>query len=291
MASFYDSRRAQVEGGPGSNPLVRPLGVPVPLDGAHRSLAWHSVLQASRLSRRACAPCRNALTRRADVVFTTSRSQANRRRTINPRTHLIPNAVDFELFSRAVTDELPVPADLADVPRPILGYVGWLTDHIDVALLRRVVERYAHCSLVLVGPGQLPGSPDLDALRTRANVVFVGRRDQAALPAYLRVFDVAPVFGGSGVRIKVLDAFRAGLPIVTTPDGALGLPLTDGKEILIASDPDAFAERVERLGRDESLRARLRDEGYAYLETHHSRAAAQGALREALGLGASRSSG
>ena len=64
-----------------------------------------------------------------------------------------------------------------------------------------------------------------------------------------------------------------------------GLSLTDGKEALIASDPDAFAERVGRLVRDAELRTRLRDEGYTYLEKHHSPAVAQRALRTALGIG------
>ena len=131
------------------------------------------------------------LTRRADVVFTTSRAQCRRRQVFNVRTHFVPNAVDFDLFSRAVTEELPIPADIARVPRPILGFVGWLTNHIDVALLRRLAEVYAQGSLVLVGPERLPPSADLEWLRSRRNVVFLGRKEHAALPGYLRMFDVA----------------------------------------------------------------------------------------------------
>ena len=106
-------------------------------------------------------------------------------------------------------------------------------------------------------------------------------------PLYRRSLAMlAPVFGGSGVRIKVLEGLRAGLPVVTTPDGGSGLGLTDGREALIADDPDALSRRVERLVRDEDLRARLRHEGYTFLEKHHTPAAAQGALRQALGIGA-----
>ena len=102
------------------------------------------------------------LTRRADVVFTTSRAQCRRRQVVNARTHFLPNAVDYDLFARAVTEELPIPADIGQVPRPILGFVGWLTNHIDVALLRRLAEVYVQGSLVLVGPDQLPASADLE---------------------------------------------------------------------------------------------------------------------------------
>jgi len=90
-----------------------------------------------------------------------------------------------------VTDDLPVPADVVSLPRPIIGFVGWLTHHIDVGLLRRIAEAYPRCSLVLVGPCELSAGADLEALRGLPNVVFLGRKDHSALPAYLRVFDVA----------------------------------------------------------------------------------------------------
>ncbi len=143
--------------------------------------------RVSRLLRR----LDDELTRRADVAFTTSRSQYARRTPLNPRTYCVPNGVDFDLFVRAATEDLPTPSDLARLPRPILGFVGWLTHHIDTALLCRIAEAYPHGSLVLVGPDQLRASPDVERLRAVPNVVFLGRRDHAALPAYLRVFDVA----------------------------------------------------------------------------------------------------
>lgn len=102
-------------------------------------------------------------------------------------------------------------------------------------------------------------------------------------PLYSRsVAMVAPVTGGSGVRLKVLEGLRAGIPVVTTPDGASGLPLTDGREALITGDPAGFADRIARVTKDEGLRVRLRDEGYAYLEAHHSLEAARAALQRAL---------
>jgi hypothetical protein len=131
------------------------------------------------------------LTRRADVVFATSQSQCDRRHRLNPRTYLVPNAVDFALFSRAARGELAVPDDVARVRRPIIGLVGWLTDTIDFALLARIADAHPECSLVLVGPCALASRRELDALCRRANVVFLGRKEHASLPAYLQVFDVA----------------------------------------------------------------------------------------------------
>jgi polysaccharide biosynthesis protein PslH len=104
-------------------------------------------------------------------------------------------------------------------------------------------------------------------------------------PLYARSLGMlAPIIGGSGIRLKLLEGFRAGMPVVTTSDGALGLPLEDGKEVLISSEAEGFAERVERLVKDDALRERLREGGYVYLEKHHSLAIAQRAMKAALGI-------
>jgi glycosyltransferase involved in cell wall biosynthesis len=86
------------------------------------------------------------------------------------------------------------------------------------------------------------------------------------------------------VRLKLLEGLRAGMPLVTTSEGASGLRVQDGREMLIADDADGFAERVVRVAKDRALRSRLRAEGYAYLERRHSLGAAQCSMRAALGL-------
>jgi glycosyltransferase involved in cell wall biosynthesis len=95
---------------------------------------------------------------------------------------------------------------------------------------------------------------------------------------------VAPVLGGSGVRMKLLEAMSAGMPVITTSDGALGLELQDGHQILIADEPRAFAQRVAMALADAPLRERLRTSGRDYVVSHHSRSVASAQLLEALAL-------
>jgi glycosyltransferase involved in cell wall biosynthesis len=95
---------------------------------------------------------------------------------------------------------------------------------------------------------------------------------------------LAPILGGSGVRIKVLEAFRAGLPLVTTDAGALGLPIEHGREALIGNDATSYADCVVRICESEELQRTLRDRGYDYLDKHHGTAAAQAVMRAALGI-------
>lgn len=81
---------------------------------------------------------------------------------------------------------------------------------------------------------------------------------------------VVPLRCGAGIRIKILEAMAAGLPIVTTPKGCEGLAVEHGRELLIADDPDAFAREVIRLLGDPSLRRRLAENARAFVEEHYS---------------------
>jgi glycosyltransferase involved in cell wall biosynthesis len=189
----------------------------------------------------------DTLTRRADVVFASSRAQADRRRPLNPNTHFIPNGVDFDLFHQALDPDLPLPDDIASLPRPIIGFCGWLGYHIDVALLRRVAQAYPDCTLALVGPDELPDSDELHPLRAQANVAFLGRKPRAALPGYLKAFDAALMpwaLSGhirSAYPVKLHEYLAAGRAIV-----AVDLPeLQPYAHVLrIASDHDEFVQHV-----------------------------------------------
>jgi hypothetical protein len=58
---------------------------------------------------------------------------------------------------------------------------------------------------------------------------------------------------GSGIKIKLLDTIAAGLPFVTTPVGAEGLPLGPLRPNLVAEEPAALANLVHALNTDEQL--------------------------------------
>jgi glycosyltransferase involved in cell wall biosynthesis len=55
---------------------------------------------------------------------------------------------------------------------------------------------------------------------------------------------VCPILSGSGVRVKLLEAYAAGIPVVSTRVGAEGLAGKDGEFCSVADDPAGFAERV-----------------------------------------------
>ena len=77
---------------------------------------------------------------------------------------------------------------------------------------------------------------------------------------------VVPVLAGSGTRFKILEAWAAGIPVVSTRVGAEGLPVRDGENILLADTGIAFAETVSRLLASPELRMRLGVAGRQLLE-------------------------
>jgi len=82
--------------------------------------------------------------------------------------------------------------------------------------------------------------------------------------------------------VKLLEDFRSGNAGRDDPGRAFGLPLVDGQGELIAADVDRFADALQRLVEDESLRQRIRNGGYSYLEDRHSLPVAQDATRRVL---------
>lgn len=68
---------------------------------------------------------------------------------------------------------------------------------------------------------------------------------------------MVPVLASSGTRLRILEAWAAGRPVVTTPEGAFGLDFVDGTDLFSCSSPQQFAEAAARLLDDDALRERL----------------------------------
>src|SRR5690606_37306092 len=66
---------------------------------------------------------------------------------------------------------------------------------------------------------------------------------------------VAPLFAGSGIRIKIIEAMSTGRPVVATPAAVAGLPVENGRELAVASDPASFTAAIIRMLENPGLRA------------------------------------
>jgi glycosyltransferase involved in cell wall biosynthesis len=117
-----------------------------------------------------------------------------------------------------------------------------------------VLARRPEAKLVIVGSDPPPAHAYADfagALELRGFVDDI--RD--ALARYA-VF-VCPILSVSGVRVKLLEAFAAGIPVVSTAVGAEGLARRDGEFCAISDDPGGFAERIVSLFEDPARAAEM----------------------------------
>jgi glycosyltransferase involved in cell wall biosynthesis len=84
-----------------------------------------------------------------------------------------------------------------------------------------------------------------------------------------RVFAV-PLRAGGGMRVKILDAWAHGMPVVSTTVGAEGLEYIDGENILIADAAQDFAEAVRRAIQEPGLGERLGQNGRRWVEEQYN---------------------
>ncbi len=80
---------------------------------------------------------------------------------------------------------------------------------------------------------------------------------------------VVPLFSAGGMRVKIVDGWRWGLPIVSTTIGAEGIHYRDGENILIANSPEDFSRAVLRVLSEPELAQRLRRNGRRWVEQHY----------------------
>ena len=183
----------------------------------------------------------------ADLVFVTSDRLRERAARFSDRVHLFPFGVSLEGFERARMSDDPLPADIASIPTPIVGYVGGLHQWVDCDLLCEVARRMPEASLVLVGPEQA----DMSALRTLPNVHLLGQKPHAAVPRYVKAFDVGLVpyrlseYTANVYPTKLNEYLAMGTPVVATNLAEIRRFNADHGDIVsIAATPEACVAAI-----------------------------------------------
>ena len=184
-------------------------------------------------------------------------------------------------------DEFALPRQAP--PNPVILFVGgfahgpnqeavlWFVDHV-LPLIR---EYCPAVRLAIVGSNPSPQVLGLagDDISVAANV------SDAELREFYRTSRVAvvPLRYGAGVKLKVVEALREGLPLVTTPTGAQGLPGLD-QVVSICEGPRSFADAVCKLLDDDGLWVRQCAAQVAYAAERYSKLAFRHRLLDAAGI-------
>jgi glycosyltransferase involved in cell wall biosynthesis len=142
--------------------------------------------------------------------------------------------------------------------------------------VRRSLERDVRVELV----GRFDAGGRIAELTALDGVDLIGYADDLDA-CYARAdLVVAPLRHGGGTRIKVLEAFSFGVPVVTTRVGAAGLGAEDGRHLLIADGVEQTVAAVSRLAVDDELAASLAREARALVAERFSTEIVGRQLRE-----------
>jgi glycosyltransferase involved in cell wall biosynthesis len=195
-----------------------------------------------------------SLLRQASLVTTVSERDAAQLRQLVPNAHIavLPSGADVRGVSFA--DHSDNRGDVV-IFVGTLGYlpnrdgVTWLVDRI----LPLVRSRRPQVTIRLVG-----SSPP-DTLRTLHGdgVELVGLVPDVRPELASADLFVAPLRAGAGTRLKILEAFAAGIPVVATSMAAEGIAAVDGTHLVIADDERAFADAMVDLLVDPASRSRM----------------------------------
>ncbi len=185
--------------------------------------------------------------RRVDLVVCSHPTLVERCRQYSERVHYLEHAVDERFFRPE--GEVPCPADLADIPRPRVGFVGSLDGGIDYDLLYAAAQELPDLSWVLIGPVQPQAAEALAPVCALPNVWHLGPRPWEHLPQYLWNLDVgiipyrASAMSEARCPLKLYEYLAAGLPVVSTPLEVAG---QSGRFVRLAVGPDDFSQMLER---------------------------------------------
>jgi glycosyltransferase involved in cell wall biosynthesis len=175
---------------------------------------------------------------------------------INPhaRTFTVPLGIDLSLYP---FDRNPSAHD-----RPTVGLIGSFNwgpslragQHLLNVLWPQINERVPGARLMLVG------RTARRAFGYAAGEDVIIESDVPDTKAYFNALDVllyAPPVG-SGMKVKILEAFALGTPVVTNDEGIEGLPVRDGVHAGVANDDAGLVERAVTLLSNAAIRSRYR---------------------------------
>jgi glycosyltransferase involved in cell wall biosynthesis len=180
---------------------------------------------------------------RADlVVYAAPHLEAEERDQVR-RTLLLTHGVDLDRFASA-GEHGAVPADVAAIPGPRIGFIGGIDGHtFDPEMFRAVAKLRPDLQFVLIGGCSLP-----QGWCPLPNVHLLGRRPYEAIADYMAAMDVLimPWNDSDWIKacnpIKLKEYLAVGRPVVTTD-----FPALDGWRDLVrvAQDAESFAAAID----------------------------------------------
>ncbi len=178
----------------------------------------------------------------------------------------IPICVDPE--ERPLLERVPYPRAITYLGTmfwpPNVEGVLWFAQEV----FSRVLAQVPEAQLIIIGKNP---PPEVQKLKTQdPNVEITGYvEDPAPYLAETAAF-IVPLHSAGGMRVKILDAWCWGVPIISTSIGAEGIAVQHGHNILVADTAEAFAQAVVRVLQEPTLGERLRENGWRWVQERYN---------------------
>lgn len=203
------------------------------------------------------------LCREVDLVFVTSEKLREKAARFSERVFLFPFGVSYKKFEEVRLAPNQIPADLAALPSPVVGYVGGIHQWMDMKMLADVARRMPETTFALVGPLQI------DVSTTDVpNLHFLGKKAHNDIPHYIKGFDVGIVpyllsdYTTNVYPTKLNEYLAMGIPVVATDLPEIRrFNAEHGPSVAVAQNADQFVAALKaalRPSTDEERSARIK---------------------------------
>jgi len=204
------------------------------------------------------------LIKKSSLSFAVSRVDAQAfEKLYGTKPRILPNGIDLAMIngiSRQRVSEIRVKYGLRSPVVLFMGLIGFKPNNEALNFLNSEVfpKLHAHSpniKLAIIG-GKVPS--------TAPWMINPGSIPYEDVGPFLMACDlcVAPIFSGSGTRLKILEYLGARRPVVSTSKGAEGLQLRDGYDLVIAQTADEFVKAILHLIENPEIASRLGRQGY-----------------------------
>ncbi|MFT5320977.1 MAG: glycosyltransferase involved in cell wall biosynthesis [Pseudohongiellaceae bacterium] len=183
------------------------------------------------------------------------------------KIHTIPHGVDLLAFQQTPTINIKanfgIPAD-----NDVLVYHGTYSYAPNLEAMKVMAEeilprlKLRGLAVSVLAIGSKP--PDFPL---HEDIYFVGSIDDLAEVIPAADLAVVTLQEGGGTRMKILDYFAAGVPVISTSKGIEGIPVENGVEALIIDDFDAISDAIENLLNNPQEGAKLSEAASRFVDS------------------------
>jgi len=201
-------------------------------------------------------------------VCVTSKNDRDALEKLNPTksVSVIPNGVDLDYFTPGAPEfrkknTLVVSGKMSYHAN--ISMVVWLVQDI----MPLVWEKFPQAKLEIVGK-----DPSRELLEFGTNPLITVTGAVPEIRSYLQQASIAltPITYGVGIQNKVLEALACATPVISTSQAISALALQNGKNIIIADEPNAFAHEIVQLLKAPEKQYKIGGSGREYVEQYHN---------------------